>query len=406
MTSSEYTAKIQSLFAQIEALQKQITDLQKEYLGQPTSNNTTTSLRFTSEMKEGMTSEDIRLLQRLLATDPAIYADGRQTGYFGPLTKEAISNFQTRYGISSELGFVGPTTLKYLNAVLEEAGIVSSIPANTLANDSLTAKVKAKVSGQSTATSNPGNSKEKICLNGNTLEMPSVAISVLISHNSNAYKGSCKSSDNSNDTGSKDVKEFEVEINDDRSYITVIFENGKKDSFVSPFFDHRDIIEDLSDRYDIDQDDIEDLIDFIDFSEVDEIIAVINEDDDETEVTVEYESGDEKEFTVKETDEDDIIEEVAEELDMDEDDVEDIIEFEDKDDKKSDDIEEIEVTVEDGRAYVVVEYEDGDEYEFDFSIDEDDDEDEIEEDIIEEVAEELDMDEGDVEDIIDIDFED
>src|SRR5690606_7668144 len=103
--------------------------------------------------------------------------------------------------------------------------------------------------------------------------------------------------------GSKDVKEFEVEINDDRSYITVIFENGKKDSFVSPFFDHRDIIEDLSDRYDIDQDDIEDLIDFIDFSEVDEIIAVINEDDDETEVTVEYESGDEKEFTVKETDE-------------------------------------------------------------------------------------------------------
>ena len=50
-------------------------------------------------------------------------------------------------------------------------------------------------------------------------------------------------------------------------------------------------------------------------------------EDKEAEVTVELESGDEIEFTLDEDDEDDIIELIAEILDIDEDDVEDLLDI-------------------------------------------------------------------------------
>ncbi len=62
----------------------------------------------------GMSGSDVSTLQTFLAQDTTIYPQGLITGYFGFLTKAAVSNFQSRNGIAA-VGRVGPLTLPVLN---------------------------------------------------------------------------------------------------------------------------------------------------------------------------------------------------------------------------------------------------------------------------------------------------
>ncbi|MCF7865011.1 MAG: peptidoglycan-binding protein [Candidatus Pacebacteria bacterium] len=67
------------------------------------------------QLEVGSRGNDVSSLQTFLASDATIYPQGLVTGYFGSLTKSAVSNFQVRNGISS-VGRVGPQTLPVLNA--------------------------------------------------------------------------------------------------------------------------------------------------------------------------------------------------------------------------------------------------------------------------------------------------
>lgn len=69
----------------------------------------------TRQLQLGMSGSDVSTLQTFLATDNTIYPQGLVTGYFGSLTKSAVSNFQVRNNISS-VGRVGPITLVAINA--------------------------------------------------------------------------------------------------------------------------------------------------------------------------------------------------------------------------------------------------------------------------------------------------
>ena len=62
----------------------------------------------------GLSGEQVRLLQEMLARDPAVYPEGRITGYYGPLTTEAVKRFQVKYGIDAT-GIAGPATRAKLN---------------------------------------------------------------------------------------------------------------------------------------------------------------------------------------------------------------------------------------------------------------------------------------------------
>jgi peptidoglycan hydrolase-like protein with peptidoglycan-binding domain len=67
------------------------------------------------QLQLGMSGADVSSLQTFLATDNTIYPQGLVTGYFGGLTKSAVSNFQSRNGIAN-VGRVGPQTLPIINA--------------------------------------------------------------------------------------------------------------------------------------------------------------------------------------------------------------------------------------------------------------------------------------------------
>jgi peptidoglycan hydrolase-like protein with peptidoglycan-binding domain len=71
------------------------------------------------QLQIGSSGSDVSALQTLLAGDPSLYPQGLVTGYYGFLTKAAVSNFQSRNGIPA-VGRVGPATLPVLN--LQMAG--------------------------------------------------------------------------------------------------------------------------------------------------------------------------------------------------------------------------------------------------------------------------------------------
>ena len=77
------------------------------------------------QLQTGSTGSDVSSLQTFLAQDTSVYPHGLVTGYFGFLTKSAVSNFQSLNGISA-IGRVGPQTLAVINdqmAMGTDAGI-------------------------------------------------------------------------------------------------------------------------------------------------------------------------------------------------------------------------------------------------------------------------------------------
>lgn len=65
-------------------------------------------------LKKGVWSDEVKKLQRFLATDSELYPEGEVSGYFGPLTERAVGRFQARHGIAEPddegYGQVGPKT--------------------------------------------------------------------------------------------------------------------------------------------------------------------------------------------------------------------------------------------------------------------------------------------------------
>src|SRR3989344_2638261 len=78
--------------------------------------NAATFVQLTGQLDYGQTSTNVTNLQVFLASSPTIYPQGLVTGYFGPLTKSAVMNFQSAYGIS-QVGRVGPQTLTKINSL-------------------------------------------------------------------------------------------------------------------------------------------------------------------------------------------------------------------------------------------------------------------------------------------------
>ena len=90
---------------------------------------------FKNNLRLGMLSEDIRYLQRFLnshagtkVADTGLGSPGRETNYFGALTKAAVIKFQNMYtsevlsqwGLTKGNGYVGQSTRKKLNELLAQ----------------------------------------------------------------------------------------------------------------------------------------------------------------------------------------------------------------------------------------------------------------------------------------------
>jgi len=131
------TSTIEELIAsfqeQINKLITQITELNNtlEALRQ-TQSEIKGTLQLINQLRFGMTSEEVKKLQEILATDPDIYPEGLITGYFGRFTEQAVKRFQKKVCLE-QVGIVGPKTLWKINELLTEgAGSSGKIPPGLL----------------------------------------------------------------------------------------------------------------------------------------------------------------------------------------------------------------------------------------------------------------------------------
>ena len=53
-----------------------------------------TQLNLLRQMRQGMSGDDVKALQTILAAQPDVYPEGLITGYYGPLTSKAVKNYQ------------------------------------------------------------------------------------------------------------------------------------------------------------------------------------------------------------------------------------------------------------------------------------------------------------------------
>ncbi|MBI2003503.1 MAG: peptidoglycan-binding protein [Parcubacteria group bacterium] len=98
---------IQDLLGQITALQSQITKLRQKTVAQGAPQPAVGIL--TRNLYVGSAGDDVRWLQDFLFKE-GVYPEARITGYFGSLTRSAVIQFQQKYGIFPQIGYVGAKT--------------------------------------------------------------------------------------------------------------------------------------------------------------------------------------------------------------------------------------------------------------------------------------------------------
>ncbi len=111
--AAQVKANIDSLLSKVAALQAQIqlVNQQKADINQ--------QIRLTRSLYRGLSGDDVKVLQQMLAQDSQVYPEGFITGHFGALTEKAVKKFQKKYGIE-QAGIVGPKTSKQLNKLFAQ----------------------------------------------------------------------------------------------------------------------------------------------------------------------------------------------------------------------------------------------------------------------------------------------
>lgn len=112
-TTPATNSTIAGLLAQLAKLTALFNDLKAKLMGTQAEIK---ELR--ADIKEGMTDADVKTIQELLASDPTIYPKGIITGYFGPMTKEAIMKFQAKNGLEVT-GEINAETRAALDIMIE-----------------------------------------------------------------------------------------------------------------------------------------------------------------------------------------------------------------------------------------------------------------------------------------------
>lgn len=478
-TNSEVLAQMDAIIAEMQKLRAEFATLANTTTATtptPAVQGAATSKVLTQDLSYGVTNEDIAKIQRLLATDSEIYPYGVASGFFGPKTEEAIKNLQTRFGLEP-VGVIGPATTELLEGWLAAypsenypEGVLTTRPtaapavagastSNTGLNQSEAMQILERLQAQmDQVTDDEEEDEEDATPTRSTrpsADNPAESIEVSYRGDSATVEIEYRDEDEYEDERFTIKADNEDDVIEELTFLTFLSESeirevlsttdggpngsGDEDEAEAALEEADDAIEDVEDEIEeadddgertsysedlLDEakdllDDAEDAFDDEDYDEAvekaEEAIEKAEEAEDvigknkpdvgdiedikvqvtdvnEAEVVVEYEDNDfdDKEFTIEEDDREELIEEIAKELDLSESDVLRRIEFD------YGDIDSIDVEIDDDEAEVEIEFESGVEASFDL-------EEDRENEIIEDIAELYDLSEGDVEDVIDFD---
>ncbi len=132
-------SNLDAMLAQIKALTEMLNKLKAELAATRIELND-----LKGNLREGMTDDDIKKVQEVLAKDPAIYPAGLATGYFGQMTKEALKRFQAKNGLEVT-GELDAETRAALEAIMAERKASGKEPIQLLLDGGLKDKFQERL---------------------------------------------------------------------------------------------------------------------------------------------------------------------------------------------------------------------------------------------------------------------
>ncbi len=213
---------IQNLLEQVQLLQEQLNTIRGDL-----------KEAIREGLKQGMTDDGIAEIQELLATDPTLYPEGLVTGYFGPLTNQALKRFQARHELQIT-GTIDDDTREMLEAYFEQT-IGDDIPLGLLRAPGIVKKVSVRYAESCEKQGNsPFCKKIKIKYETDDDDDGSDEGDGVDDENDDAGDVGDAGDDENNDSDNEDSKfevEIEIEINDDATTtkISFRFDGGEYD---------------------------------------------------------------------------------------------------------------------------------------------------------------------------------
>lgn len=380
--SADFSAalkRMDAIIAEMNALRSEFATLAGKVgvsVPTPAVQGVTTTSVLGDDLRYGSTNDDIARVQRLLATDAEIYPYGVDSGFYGPKTQEAVRRFQSRFELDT-VGIIGPSTKLLLEAFMALYPS-EDYPADVLKKGWPTAPTTvttvptvAPVLSASAATLKSitvsedddeyvvrsykvnGDRNRDLILYADEyddlvaqiakqLEVSVSEVEGLVDEDDFDFGGKKKDDDYDESDAEDAIDEADEAIDDARDEINDAEDDDKdvdeadeylkdaKDEFrkaenALDDEDYEDAVKNAEDAIELAEKAIDAIGGGSSSDEVEEIRVRIY--DDRATVQVKYEDDDDESFTIRETDEDDIVDEIADELNMDTDDVEDLVEF-------------------------------------------------------------------------------
>jgi len=141
------------LLTQISLLRERLANLQSQQVA--VKQDLQAAVQISRTLTVGMSGDDVTELQKLLASDSAIYPEALVTGYYGPLTVSAVKRFQGRFGID-QVGVVGPVTRVTVNQLFKNRDKDTSDSDSVFKTISVTGKNLSDVDSSEFATGTVG----------------------------------------------------------------------------------------------------------------------------------------------------------------------------------------------------------------------------------------------------------
>ena len=209
-------------------------------------------LRLRQELRSGMSGEEVRKLQQILATDRSVYPEGLVTGHFGPLTARAVERLHSKFKLELR-GEVTAATLDLINTLLDAHGVTgATLPHGLLTLGANRIKIEVK------------NTNGK------------VEYKIDVKCDSSGSGNLCKDDDDEGgDEEAEDTLEIETDIRGGKTHVKVELD-GEKYRFILNVTERGAVIKELAKRLELSEAEIEAVIEFEDDKEEEE-----GEDEDE-----------------------------------------------------------------------------------------------------------------------------
>jgi outer membrane murein-binding lipoprotein Lpp len=277
--------QVQQLQEQVAELQERLQSMRNDFTDDSDDadeDDDNDEAVFGERLRMGDRGNRVQRLQEFLAQDPDVYPEGLTTGYFGPLTSQAVARLQQQIGVPDD-GELNRQTIRKIQTMINGAGnsgvtqpgLLRAPGIQRLFGDNL-----PSLDDDDDEDSDDNEDEEADDDSSrrgpdlNRLNIPEE-----LKERLRAIFDRFKNDDDDGDDSDDDNElEIEVEFEDGEAKVEIEFPDGSEEEFTLALTDKNDAVDEIVSRTDLTKEEIEAVIKFDDDDDEED-----EEDEDDTE---------------------------------------------------------------------------------------------------------------------------